>query len=159
MLLNISNFLKLKESCFYKEICNCTASNNSQSFMFICGTRPYDWSTQWDLNSIMKVYKLSLLTINPPEASVGALPVERRKLKNKHTINTQYFKTAWKLLIVKRVKECQKTEKMVWPNDNYIETSFIRRVIPSLAWLYRITIELEPFHWGHEDDDQITSNQ
>ena len=43
-------------------------SSNLHSFLLRCGTRPYEWGTQLELNSLMKVCLSNLLTITPPES-------------------------------------------------------------------------------------------
>ena len=37
--------------------------SNLLSFLLRCATKPYEWGTQWELNSLVKVCKSSLLTI------------------------------------------------------------------------------------------------
>ena len=44
--------------------------SNLLSFLFRCGTRPYKWNTQWDLNSLTKVCLSSLLAVTPPEVTL-----------------------------------------------------------------------------------------
>ena len=41
--------------------------SNLLSFLLRCGTRPYGWGTQWELNSLIKVCLSTLLTTTPPE--------------------------------------------------------------------------------------------
>ena len=43
-------------------------SCNLQSFLLRCGRRTYDWGTQWESNSLVKMCLFSLLTITPPES-------------------------------------------------------------------------------------------
>ena len=43
-------------------------SCNLLSFLLRCGTRTYEWGTQWNSNSLVKASLSSLLTITPPEA-------------------------------------------------------------------------------------------
>ena len=40
---------------------------NLRSSLIRCGTRPIEWGTQWDLNSLLQVCDSSLLTITLPE--------------------------------------------------------------------------------------------
>ena len=54
--------------------------SNLLSFLSKCDTRPYEWSTQWDSNSLMKVYLSCLLTITPLQGILDDLIIKRNML-------------------------------------------------------------------------------
>ena len=52
---------------------SCPILNNRILVVFTkillrCGTRPYEWGTQWNWNPLIKVCYSCMLTITPPEA-------------------------------------------------------------------------------------------
>ena len=47
-----------------------SSNSNLLSFLLKCDIRPYEWGTQWDSNSLMKVWVSGLLTIKPSEAPI-----------------------------------------------------------------------------------------
>ena len=68
-LFSADFFFNVYKSVFCEFVCmhECSYPCNLRSFLLQCGTRPNEWGTQWDSNSLVKVCQSSLLTITPPE--------------------------------------------------------------------------------------------
>ena len=113
---------------------------NPSSLLLRCGTRPYEWGTQWDSNLIMKVCESSWLTITPPQGDHFLL---------------RHVNTCW--LLCAAVSLTIMVSKWI-QNKNVI--SFIFRLIPvGKVWTpLSALVWVKYYHWCFSTEMALALN-